>query len=140
MDGTVSYDDIVDPPPYDMNAPVVEIADEDYAFFYADLNENLKNYDGKTIRLKGMAVQTKPPTDKFFVFGRQMMTCCSDDLQFAPVVAEGMPLTLKSGTWVLLTGTIHVKQHKAYRGSGPVLSVKEMLPTAPPVETVASFR
>ena len=139
-DGSVSYDEIVDPPPYDMNAPVVEIADGDYAFFYADLNENLDNYNGKTVRLKGMIVPTKPPTDKFFVFGRQMLTCCSDDLQFAPVVVEGsFPAGSKSGAWVLLTAKIEVKQHKAYRGPGPVFRLLGMESAQSPEEPVAAF-
>ena len=139
-DGTVSYDDIVDPPPYDMSAPVVEIADEDYAFFYADLNENLKNYDGKTVRVKGMIVQTKVPQDKFFVFGRQMMTCCSDDLQFAPVIVEGrFPAGVKSGAWMLVTAKLEVKQHKAYRGVGPVFTLLNMESAQPPADPVAAF-
>ena len=139
-DGKVSYDDIVDPPPYDMDAPVVEIADGDYAFFYADLNENLKTYDGKTVRVKGMIVQTKAPQDKFFVFGRQMMTCCSDDLQFAPVIVEGaFPAGVKSGAWMTVTAKLEVKQHKAYRGEGPVFKLLSMESAQPPADPVAAF-
>ena len=41
------YDDIEDPPPYDMNAPIIEIKDEDYAFWYADFAEKTENYIGK---------------------------------------------------------------------------------------------
>ncbi len=140
-DGTVSYDDIVDPPPYDMEAPVVEIKDEDYAFFYADLNEKLDVYDGKTLRVKGMIVQTKPPQDRFFVFGRQMMTCCSDDLQFAPLIVEGaFPAGVKSGAWMTLTAKLEKKQHKAYRGVGPVLILQKMESAQAPDDPVAAFR
>jgi G3E family GTPase len=139
-DGSVSYDDIVDPPPYDMSAPVVEIGDGDYAFFYADLNENSDSYDGRTVRLKGMAVQTKTPQDKFFVFGRKMLTCCSDDLQFAPVVVEGaFPSGVKSGAWMLVTAKIEFKQHKAYRGKGPVFRLLNAQPAEPPADPVAAF-
>ncbi|MGN1121081.1 MAG: GTP-binding protein, partial [Eubacteriales bacterium] len=45
--GEVEYDDIEDPPPYDMNAPIIEIKDEDYAFWYADFADKPQNYEGK---------------------------------------------------------------------------------------------
>ena len=139
-DGAVSYDDVVDPPPYDMSAPVVEIGDNDYAFFYADLGEKLDEYDGKTVRVKGMVVQTKTPQDKFFVFGRKILTCCSADLQFAPVVVEGaFPAGVKSGAWMLVTAKLSVQQHKAYRGKGPVFKLLEMEPAEPPADPVAAF-
>ena len=35
-DGTTKQDDIEDPLPFDLNAPVVRIEDEDYALFYRD--------------------------------------------------------------------------------------------------------
>ena len=36
-DGSVAYDDIEDPLPFDVQAPVIEIGDGDYALFYRDL-------------------------------------------------------------------------------------------------------
>ena len=38
-DGTTKQDDIEDPLPFDINAPVVKIEDEDYALFYRDITE-----------------------------------------------------------------------------------------------------
>ncbi len=37
--GNVVYDDIEDPLPFDLEAPVVEIGDEDYALWYRDMTE-----------------------------------------------------------------------------------------------------
>ena len=55
-DGKVEYDDIVDPLPFDLDAPVVEIGDEHYALWYRDLSEEPKKYEGKTVRFKCRAL------------------------------------------------------------------------------------
>ena len=43
-DGKVEYDDIVDPLPFDLDAPVVEIGYDDYATWYRDMSEEPKKY------------------------------------------------------------------------------------------------
>ena len=49
-DGKADFDDIEDPLPFDINAPVITVEDKDYAFFYRDLTENLESYIGKTVQ------------------------------------------------------------------------------------------
>ena len=44
------------PPPYDMDAPVIEIEDRHFGIFYLDASENPEDYDGKTVRFKGYTV------------------------------------------------------------------------------------
>ena len=51
--GKVEYDDIEDPLPFDLTAPVVEIGDDDYAVWYRDLSEEPKKYEGKTVIVSG---------------------------------------------------------------------------------------
>lgn len=46
----IERDDIEDPLPFDVNAPVIEIEDRDYAYFYRELTENMRAYHGKTVR------------------------------------------------------------------------------------------
>ena len=53
VDGSTQFDEIEDPLPFDINAPVIEIKDEDYALFYRDITEEPKKYDKKTVRFKG---------------------------------------------------------------------------------------
>ena len=36
-DGTTQFDDVEDPLPFDINAPVIEVKDEDYALWYRDV-------------------------------------------------------------------------------------------------------
>ena len=42
LSGQVEYDDIEDPLPFDLEAPIVEIGDEDYAMWYRDMSEEPK--------------------------------------------------------------------------------------------------
>ena len=38
-DGTTQFDDVVDPLPFDINAPVITVKDEDFALWYRDITE-----------------------------------------------------------------------------------------------------
>ena len=38
-DGKIEYDEIEDPLPFDINAPVIQVKDEDYALWYGDVSE-----------------------------------------------------------------------------------------------------
>ena len=45
-DGTTAFDDVEDPLPFDIHAPIIEIRDEDYALWYRDVTEEPQKYDG----------------------------------------------------------------------------------------------
>ncbi|MBR5445167.1 MAG: hypothetical protein IKV57_03540, partial [Clostridia bacterium] len=47
--------------------------------------------------------------------------------------------TLKSYSWVEITGKISIEKHKVYEGPGPVLKITSVVPAAAPEEEVASF-
>lgn len=139
-DGSVDYDETVDPLPFDLNAPVVEIADRDYAIWYSDLGEDLKKYNGKTVRFKGQLSLSGELPDGCFVIGRKLMNCCANDITFAGLVAEGSVREgWQSGDWVTLTAKITVKKHPAYDRPGPVLGAAEVISASPPEEDVATF-
>ena len=55
-DGKISYDDIELPLPYDLNTPVCEIGDADYAIFLQDIMDQPEKYRNKTVSLKGKAI------------------------------------------------------------------------------------
>ena len=69
--GKAEFDEIEDPMPFDVNAPIIEIDDRDFAWFYRDLAENTQGYAGKTVRFKGMAaVSAKVPKGCIVQIGR----------------------------------------------------------------------
>ena len=135
-DGHVEYDEIEDPLPYDPEAPVVVIKDEDYAVFYRDLSAEMNRYKGKTIKFKGIVARDGATV----LAGRHVMTCCADDIEYHPLVCvfEKTP-NLKTRDWVTLTGKIKVEKHKLYRGEGPVLYVTATEFAVPPAQEVATF-
>ena len=139
-DGSVKYDDIVDPLPFNKKAKLIEIADSDYAVWYRDLNEELDSYQGKTVRFKAQVALSEDLEEDELVVGRQMMTCCADDIAFAGLIAVGNSRSdLKNSQWIELTASITVEEHPGYDRPGPVLKVIELLPCPAPAETVASF-
>ena len=135
-DGHVEYDEIEDPLPYDLEAPVVNIEDNDYAIFYRDLSEDMSKYQGKTIRFKGIVARDGAS----ILAGRHVMTCCADDIAYHPLVCIFKESTsLKTRDWVTLTGKVQVEKHKLYRGLGPVLYVENTEFAVKPVQEVATF-
>ena len=139
-DGHVEYDDIEDPLPYDLDAPVVDITDNDYAIFYRDLSEDMNKYNGKTLRFKGIVARDASLGQKSLLAGRHVMTCCADDIAYHPLVCIfSEPNTAKTGDWMTLTGTVKIEKHKLYHGAGPVLYVTATEFAVKPVQEVATF-
>jgi hypothetical protein len=138
--GKAEYDDIEDPLPFDVNAPVIEIEDRDYAFFYRDLAENIEEYIGKTVKFKGIvATDKRLPADNI-VIGRHIMTCCADDIQYSGLACVlPMPMGLKTRDWLEITAKIEFTKHQIYKGKGPVLVVSQVKKCEPPEEQLATF-
>ena len=138
--GKVEYDDIEGPLPFDINAPIIEIGDEDYAMWYRDLSEEPKNYEDKTVRFKCRALVRKKMPAGSFIVGRHVMTCCEADIQFAALVCQWADAsTVKDDTWIVLTAKINFKFNKAYAKKGPVLTYVSAEQCEPPAQQVATF-
>ena len=139
-DGTTEFDDIPDPLPFDLNAPVVEIQDDDYALFYRDITEEPKKYDGKTVRFKGQVARLKNDKPGVFAPGRFVMTCCEADISFM-----GLPCKypdckkLEMRSWVTVQARVEVKRHPLFKGVGPILTATEVTPAEAPAQEVATF-
>ena len=83
-DGTTEFDEIEDPLPFDINAPIIMVNDEDYALWYRDVTEEPQKYDGKTVSFKAQVAMLRRDKKSMFAPGRFVMTCCEDDIQFCP--------------------------------------------------------
>ncbi len=138
--GKVEYDDIQDPLPFDLDAPIVDIGDDDFAEWYRDMSEEPKKYDGKTVRVKVRALVRNKIGKGAFVVGRHVMTCCVQDIQFAALVCQwDRADTVVNDSWMILTAKIAFKFHKAYGRRGPVLSYLRHEPCDAPAQDVATF-
>jgi len=138
--GDITFDDIEDPLPFDINAPVIEIADEDFAVFYRDMTEDTGKYMGKTVRFKGIVALDPSLPKNEYAIGRHVMVCCADDISYRGVVARGMgQLKLTTRDWVTVTGKLSMEYSKLYRTEGPVLTVKSIERAEKPAQEVATF-
>lgn len=144
-DGSVGYDDIPDPLPFDINAPVVEIPAEFFGVWYMDCMDEMEKYDGKTVKFLAQVCQTNRAGKGCFVPGRFAMTCCVQDIQFV-----GFPCkyddykNLEQRSWITLTAKVNVKYHPIYKGqtdgsTGPVLTALAIEPAEKPLDDVVMF-
>ena len=140
-DGSTAVDDMEDPLPFDINAPVIEIMDEDYAIWYREVIEEPQKYDGKTVKFKAQVAMLRSDRDGMFAPGRFVMTCCADDIEFCGVPCRyAGAKTLDPRSWVMLTAKVKAEKHRLYKGDiGPVLTAIEVqkgaLPAEPDVAT-----
>ena len=139
-EGEIEFDQFEDPLPFDVNAPIIEINDIDFAIFYRDMTEDFAKYDGKTVKFKGIVALDPSLGKDSFAIGRHIMTCCADDIAYRGVVAEGMgKLKLTTRDWVTVTGKLTEEYSKLYRARGPVLKVESIERAEKPVEEVVTF-
>ena len=140
-DGTMENDDIVDPLPYDMEAPIVEVKDDDFGLLYMDAMENPKNYDGKTIRFKGLTARSLRLPKGTFVGGRFAMTCCAEDIQYVGFMCNWKGTdSIKNKGWYMITAQVRAVKDKMFNGEvGPMLYVTEVKPAKKPDEETVYF-
>ena len=140
-DGSTEFDEIEDPLPFDINAPVICVKDDDYALWYRDCTEEPEKYDGKTVCFKAQVAMLRRDKNGMFAPGRFVMTCCVDDIQFCGIPCRyDRASELESRSWVMVTAKITAEKHKLYKGDmGPVLTAirvdKDAEPAVPDVCT-----
>ena len=140
-DGSTAFDDVEDPLPFDINAPVIEIQDDDYALWYRDVTEEPAKYDGKTVHFKAHVALLRRDKDKMFAPGRFVMTCCVDDIQFCgvPCHFENAKI-LQPREWIMVTASIRAEKHSLFHGElGPVLTALKIEAAEPASQDVATF-
>ena len=141
--GKPEYDDIEDPMPFDIEAPVVEIEDKDFALFYSDLSEKPQQYIGKTVSFKGMAAVSKKLPAGCIVIGRFIMTCCEADIAYDGFALRtgGLIEGVATKDWLKVVAKVGYEYSPVYRKQGPVLIAEriERCDPLPPEEAVATY-
>ena len=139
-DGHVEYDEIEDPLPFDINAPVIEIDENDYAVWYRDLSEEMEKYDGKTVKFKGIIARDIKLGKDAIIIGRHVMTCCVEDIAYNGLVCKfENAVPYKTRDWLTVTGKIKIEKNKLYGRPGPVLYATSAAYTSKPEKEVATF-
>ncbi len=139
--GKPEFDDIEDPLPFDVNAPIIEIEDRDFAWFYRDMAENADSYVGKTVKFKGMAAVSKKVPQGCIVLGRHIMTCCEADITYDGFAVKtcGLLDDIATRDWLTVTAKITMEYNAVYKSVGPVLVAQKLERSEPPEEAVVTY-
>ena len=139
--GKAEFDEIEDPMPFDVNAPVIEIEDRDFAWFYREKKKKTDEYIGKTVKFKGMAAVSKRVPKGYIVLGRHIMTCCEADISYDGFAVKtcGLIDEVKTRDWLAVTAKITVEKNAVYRGEGPVLIAEKIERAEAPEEAVVTY-
>lgn len=126
--------------PYDINAEVIEIADEDFGTFYIDMLDEPEKYQDKMVSFKGKVYKSKEFPEGTFVPGRHAMTCCADDIQFIGFACKSKYVDrFKPNTWLQVTAMVKHEYFTPYHGKGPVLYMKRAVSAVQPEEELVYF-
>ena len=140
-DGSTEFDDVEDPLPFDINAPLIQVGDEDYALWYRDVTEEPEKYAGKSVQFKAQVAMLRNAKEAMFAPGRFVMTCCIEDIQFCGVPCKYENASaLEPRSWVMVTAKISAEKHPLYKGElGPVLTAIRVEPTKKADNEVTAF-
>lgn len=93
--------------PFDLNADVIDIKDDDYGLWYMDAVENPEKYAGKKVILRGYYAENIPGYKQTFIMGRRAMVCCAQDTSLCGITVTGVKIwEMKIGDWVEVEGTL----------------------------------
>ena len=140
--GSVDYDEIEDPLPFDLQADPVVIEDDDFGLWYMDITDDPQKYAGKRVRFLAQVAQSPRVPKGAFASGRFVMTCCVEDIEFCGIPCRyDQAGTLEPRSWVMVTAKITAEKHPLYKGElGPVLTALEVTKNAQPADPdVATF-
>ena len=131
--------------PYDINADVIRIEDDDYGIWYIDAMERPEVYDGKTVEFRGEVRRSPKMPSGMIIPGRKAMTCCEDDITFVVYLCklhQTKSKTLKrvlNKEWVTVTAKIHSEYQEAYDRTMPVLTAVRIEKADPPKQSLVYF-
>ena len=124
---------------FDLTQDTIEIADEDYGFWYAEAMDHPEFYDGKYVKFKGIIAQSNKFGKGMCAIGRFAMVCCAEDTQFIAVLLKGDVQEFKTRQWVTIKAFFKNEKNRFYRGNGPVLYLQEFEPADKPENDLVSF-
>lgn len=135
-----AFYEMKDEMPFDINADVIEVSDDDFGLWYIDMVDNPDNYNGKTLKLTGMVQKPHGLPDGFVVFGRYAMTCCADDIQYIGFLCKADDWSeYKNKQYVTITARMEYKYMKEYGEEGPVFYAEEVVAAQKPNEEMVYF-
>lgn len=111
--------------PFDINADVIEISEDDYGLFYMDIIEDPEKYRGKTVQFKGR-IMLSNQSNEVYVIGRNAMVCCAEDVRLIGLFVHSKNAEqMVDGDWIILKAKVGVMLDDDYQNKVPLLSELE---------------
>ncbi len=93
--------------PFDKNADVIDIKDDDYGLWYMDALDNPDSYENKDVILRGQYVDNIRGYHQSFIMGRRAMVCCEADTSLCALTVTGVRINeLTLGEWLQVQGRL----------------------------------
>lgn len=126
--------------PFDLKADEINLTDESYGIWYLDALDHLDRYVGKKLTFTAQVLIPGDAPKGYFVPGRQVMTCCAEDIAFLGYACKYDKVSeLKNKDWVNVKVEVHKEYWEDYKQVGPVLYALEVTPAKAPKNEVLSF-
>ena len=126
--------------PFDVEADVIDIMDEDYGIWFIDAIDHPETYEGKKVSFTAMVLKSRELPKNVFVPGRMAMTCCADDTNFIGYICRTPEAkNLKTGKWVKLVAEVGYEYAESYHKEGPVLTAISLEPAEPLAQELVYF-
>ncbi|MCI5745059.1 MAG: CobW-like GTP-binding protein [Erysipelotrichaceae bacterium] len=123
--------------PFDINAPIIKIKDDDYGIWYIDTFDHKENYQDKIVDMNVMVVKSSKLPKDSFVAGRLAMTCCSNDIQlYGHLCLNNLKIKLPDRCFIHLVAKVSFEYSKQYDEEECVLtalSIEKIAPLSNPV-------
>lgn len=140
LEDELSFDDIQDPLPFDLNADPIMIKDEYYALWYQDIMAEANKYQDKTIVFRAIIDRNADFPPDIYIVGRNIMTCCVEDMAFSFFLAQyHKAFTVRQNHLAFVTAKIMVQHHAARNADIPILNILHISDCTPPETETALF-
>ena len=130
------------PLPFDIDAPVIEISDEDFGTWYVDAMNDPEKYEGKTVKFRGQLHRRPEDAPNRFIAGRFAMVCCAEDISFIAFycVMDRASELIEEESWADIQAEVRTEYYEELRGDAPVLYITQFTPADAPKEDLIYFR
>lgn len=135
-----AFYEMKDEMPFDVNADVIEVSEDDFGLWYIDMIDHQSVYEGKTLKLTGLIQKPGSLEAGYVVFGRHAMTCCADDIQFLGFLCKADDWSdFANGSYVTVTARLEFKFRREYGEEGPVFYAEAVEQAVKPKEEIVYF-
>ncbi len=130
------------PLPFDIDAPVIEITDDDFGTWYIDAMNDPEKYDGKKVTFRAQLHRRDSDPGNMFIAGRFAMVCCAEDISFIAFFCymDNAAGIVEEESWALLEADIRTEYSEEFHGDVPVLYITKYTPTDPIENDLIYFR